>query len=131
VAEKLPDQVLLVLADLQGECIAGSLMYLSDTRLYGRYWGSVRQVNSLHFEACYYQGIEYCIEHNLQGFEPGAQGEHKLSRGFVPILTRSFHWLTANPFQRSIEDFIEHERLAVADYMEQLNALSPYRRVLE
>jgi predicted N-acyltransferase len=131
VAEQLPDQVLLVLADLQGECIAGSLMYLSDTRLYGRYWGSVRQVNSLHFEACYYQGIEHCIEHNLQIFEPGAQGEHKISRGFLPRLTRSYHWLAENPFQRSIEDFVGHERLAVAGYMKQLNALSPYRQELE
>ncbi|MCP3668641.1 MAG: N-acetyltransferase [Gammaproteobacteria bacterium] len=129
VGDQLPDQVLLVLADLHGECIAGSLMYLSDTRLYGRYWGSLRYVNSLHFEACYYQGIEYCIEHGLRIFEPGAQGEHKISRGFLPHLTRSYHRLGESPFYQSIENYVRHERQAVSDYMRQMEKQSPYRQV--
>ncbi|KAG1663448.1 UPF0585 protein [Nymphon striatum] len=92
VAHALPDQVILVLADdiskveendqnPKGECIAGSLMFASDTILYGRHWGCIEQIDKLHFEACYYQGIEYCIKHKLKKFEPGAQGEHKIARG--------------------------------------------------
>lgn len=134
VAEKLPDQILLVLADLpassntsQGECIAGSLMFRSDTRLYGRHWGCIEQIDKLHFEACYYQGIEYCIRNKLQVFEPGAQGEHKIARGFSPTETRSAHWLNNSPYQQSIEQYVEHERLAILEYRQQLS--SPYQEV--
>ena len=126
VANKLPDQVLLVLADNeQGECIAGSLMFYSDTTLYGRHWGCIEQVDKLHFEACYYQGIEFCIEKNLQVFEPGAQGEHKIARGFIPSLTRSSHWLNNSPFQDSIRHYIKQEKQSVAHYMQSLK--SPYK----
>ena len=125
VAQQLPDQTLLVLADnAEGECIAGSLMYASDTILYGRHWGCIEQVDKLHFEACYYQGIEYCIEHGLLRFEPGAQGEHKIARGFIPTLTRSTHWLNNSPFQTSIDNFVVHEKQAINDYMKSLK--SPY-----
>ncbi|HIO92641.1 MAG TPA: N-acetyltransferase [Leucothrix mucor] len=128
VAQQLPKQVLLILADTEaGECIAGSLMFISDTTLYGRHWGAIEQVDKLHFEACYYQGIEYCIKHNIQHFEPGAQGEHKIARGFVPTLTRSNHWLNDSPFQTSIEQFVEHEKEAVKDYMSNLK--SPYKDI--
>lgn len=126
VARQLPDQVLLVLADnARGECIAGSLMFSSDTILYGRHWGCTEQIDKLHFEACYYQGIEYCIQNKLQRFEPGAQGEHKIARGFVPTLTRSSHWLNNSPFQDSIENFVKHEQEAIAQYMQSLK--SPYK----
>ena len=126
VAQALPDQVLLVLADRpNGECIAGSLMYLSDTTLYGRHWGCSETVDKLHFEACYYQGIEYCIQHQLQRFEPGAQGEHKMARGFIPTLTKSSHWLNNSPFQTAIKQFTQHERDAVQDYINNLT--SPYK----
>ena len=126
VAEKLPDQVFLVLADLpSGECIAGSLMFRSDSRLYGRHWGCTHQVDKLHFEACYYQGIEYCIKHGLQVFEPGAQGEHKIARGFIPTETRSAHWLNNSPYQDSIAQYVQHERAAVTEYREELK--SPYQ----
>lgn len=128
VARQLPDQVLLVLADRDGECIAGSLMYHSDTTLYGRHWGSVEQVDSLHFEACYYQGIEFCIEHGLKLFEPGAQGEHKIARGFLPVLTRSSHWLVDEHFRGPVAAFARHERKAIADYMRQLEQSDPYRK---
>jgi len=127
VARQLPDQVLLVLADLDGVCIAGSLMFRSDSRLYGRHWGCSKEIDSLHFEACYYQGIEYAIEHQLQVFEPGAQGEHKMARGFLPTLTQSSHWMTANPFQSSIEKFVAHEKAAIEKYIEELQARSPYK----
>lgn len=126
VAKNLPDQVFLVLADLpSGECIAGSLMFRSDTKLYGRHWGCTHQVDKLHFEACYYQGIEYCIRNSLQVFEPGAQGEHKVARGFIPTETRSAHWLNNSPYQDSIAQYVDHECKAVTEYREQLK--SPYQ----
>ncbi|TCJ85253.1 GNAT family N-acetyltransferase [Cocleimonas flava] len=135
-AQSLPDQVILVLADDvsqptednqtdKARCIAGSLMYASDTILYGRHWGCIEQIDKLHFEACYYQGIEYCIEHKLEKFEPGAQGEHKIARGFIPTLTRSSHWLNNSPFQESIENFVKHEQAGVKAYMNSLK--SPYQ----
>ena len=134
VARALPDQVILVLADdiskdsldeTKGECIAGSLMFASDTILYGRHWGCIEQIDKLHFEACYYQGIKYCIEHKLKRFEPGAQGEHKIARGFIPTLTRSSHWLNNSPFQESIENHVKHEQAGVKAYMQSLK--SPYQ----
>lgn len=128
VARKIPDQVVLVLADLNEECIAGALMYRSDTTLYGRHWGCIRYVDSLHFEVCYYQGIEYCIRHGLQSFEPGAQGEHKISRGFIPTLTRSSHWVADEKLKKPIEDFTRRERRAVHAYMQQLQTMLPYRQ---
>jgi hypothetical protein len=130
VAERLPEQVLLVLADRAGECIAGSLMYQSDTTLYGRHWGTDRRVDGLHFEACYYQGIEHCIEQGLACFEPGAQGEHKLSRGFVPTLTRSSHWIRDDGFRGPIARYTEHEQAAIANYLEQLQPSIPYREAV-
>lgn len=130
VARALPDQVLLVLADLDGECIAGSLMYLSDTTLYGRHWGCSTEIDSLHFEACYYQGIEFCIERGLEAFEPGAQGEHKLARGFEPVQTRSAHWIAEQGFRSSIERFARFERQGVREYMGRLQSQSPFRKDL-
>ena len=128
VARQLPEQVVLVLADLGGECIAGALMYRSDTTLYGRHWGCVQYVDSLHFEVCYYQGIEYCIRHGLKSFEPGAQGEHKIARGFIPTLTRSSHWLADKRLQAPVADFARRERQAVEAYMRQLQSVLPYRQ---
>ncbi|MCB1758287.1 MAG: N-acetyltransferase [Gammaproteobacteria bacterium] len=127
VAKQLPDRVVLQLADLEGECIAGALMYRSDTRLYGRHWGCTRQIDGLHFELCYYRGIEYCIRERLRWFEPGAQGEYKLARGFTPRRTRSSHWLLDSRFHAAIGEFCGHEQKAVADYQRQLSDSSPYR----
>ncbi len=127
VAREMPDQILLVLADLGNECIAGALMYKSDHTLYGRHWGSTTHIDSLHFEACYYQGIEYCIANGLQHFEPGAQGEHKIARGFEPSLTRSFHWLREDRFRVPVTRYCEQERAAVADHMAELGSASAYR----
>lgn len=127
VAANLPDQVILVMADKNGECIAGSLMFRSATRLYGRHWGCTEYFDSLHFEACYYQGIEYCIQHKLQLFEPGAQGEHKVPRGFIPTLTRSSHWLASPAFQQAVRQHTLYEQRSVADYMQSVYAHLPYR----
>ena len=128
VARTMPESILLVLAELDGETIAGSLMYRSETTLYGRHWGCIEQVDYLHFEACYYRGIDYCIEHGLQLFEPGAQGEHKIARGFIPQITRSAHWLTEDFLREPIAHFIEHERRAVLQYKPQMDASIPYRK---
>jgi len=127
VAQTLPDHTVLVLADLDGETIAGSLMYRSDTTLYGRFWGCSEDIDCLHFETCYYQGIEYCIKQGLQKFEPGAQGEHKIARGFVPTLTKSSHFLSDSSFQTAISRYVEQEQNAILDYIQNLNQHLPYK----
>ncbi|MGD8931970.1 MAG: GNAT family N-acetyltransferase [Chromatiales bacterium] len=128
IAQRLPDRILLVLADLDGQCIAGSLMYLSDTTLYGRHWGCELQIDSLHFEACYYQGIEFCIARGLHSFEPGAQGEHKIARGFRPTLTRSSHWIVDSRFRQPIASYVQHEQDAVRHYMRELETSLPFKQ---
>ncbi|MDG6773059.1 GNAT family N-acetyltransferase [Thiomicrorhabdus sp. ZW0627] len=128
VAKSLPDQTVLVMADNpDGVCIAGALMYRSDTILYGRHWGCIEEVKNLHFEACYYQGIEYAIRHKLERFEPGAGGEHKIARGFIPVETQSSHWVSPNPFPEGLAQFIVEERNAIEDYIEECSEHSPYR----
>lgn len=127
VATSLPDQVVLVLADDGAETVAAALMYADDRTLYGRHWGTDRYVDSLHFETCYYQGIEYCIRHGLSRFDPGAQGEHKVARGFVPTETRSLHWIAQDAFRRAIADFVNRERRGVHGYMAAVEEHSPYQ----
>lgn len=127
IGETLADNIVLVLADLNGQCIAGALMFKSDTHLYGRHWGASQTVKNLHFEVCFYQGIEYAIKHNLQVFEPGAGGEHKIARGFSPVAMQSSHWLTINPFVQAMDDFILQEQQVVNDYIEDCIAHSPYK----
>jgi len=127
IAKTLPDNVLLVLADRDGACIAGALMYASDTTLYGRHWGSTEKVDQLHFEACYYQGIDYCIRNHIQCFEPGAQGEHKIARGFIPVITKSAHWLSSSVYHDAIANYCQHEQQAVAEYASQLQEKLPYK----
>ncbi len=127
VAQALPLQIVLVLADQNDQCIAGSLMFRSETHLYGRHWGCLQEVKNLHFEACFYQGIEYAIENGLQVFEPGAGGEHKIARGFVPIAMQSSHWLRVNPFPEGIERFILEEKQAVEEYAADCLKHAPYK----
>ncbi len=110
----MPRRVLAVLCRRGGQLIAGALLLRSATTLYGRYWGCSEQVEGLHFEACYYQGIEYCLREGLQRFEPGAQGEHKLARGFLPTATHSFHWIGDARFRGAIADALARERRAAA-----------------
>ena len=126
IAKTMPNQVLLFLADINGECVAGSLMFKSDTHLYGRHWGCAEQVDFLHFELCYYQGIDYAIKHKLQVFEPGAQGEHKVSRGFVPTQTQSLHFIQDSGFKKPIDDFCNLEKSHIKAYMQDVNQHNPY-----
>jgi hypothetical protein len=128
IAERMPDQVLLVIAEREGRAIAAALDLFGRDALYGRYWGSVEYVPGLHFEACYYQAIEFCIERGIGLFEGGAQGEHKHARGFLPETTRSFHWLAHPAFNRAVDEFVEREGAGIAAYVDELNERSPFRR---
>ncbi len=130
VAAQLPDQVLLILVNSGQHCVAGALMYHDDSTLYGRHWGCRGYLDSLHFEVCYYQGIEFCIERGLRRFDPGAQGEHKVARGFVPTETRSLHWIAGRPFQQAIADFVQREQSGVRGYIQAVEAHSPYQCVI-
>jgi len=101
-------------------------MLRSSSTLYGRYWGCLEQIEGLHFEACYYQGIDYCLREGLTVFEPGAQGEHKLARGFLPTRTRSFHWIADPRFRDAIADALAREARALDGYRDDLLEHSPY-----
>ncbi|MGH8171688.1 MAG: GNAT family N-acetyltransferase [Rhodanobacteraceae bacterium] len=122
----MPRRVLGVLCRRNGVLVAGALLLRSSTTLYGRYWGCSEQIEGLHFEACYYQGIDYCLREGLQRFEPGAQGEHKLARGFLPTKTESFHWIAEPAFREAIADALRRERRALDEYGDDLRAHSPY-----
>jgi len=126
--EALGDRVMLVVAEHQGETVAAALNLVASDALYGRYWGAARELHSLHFEACYYQGIEFAIEQGLARFEPGAQGEYKISRGFLPAPTWSAHWLRDQRLAAAVADFCGRERHALATRCEDLAEASPYRR---
>jgi predicted N-acyltransferase len=128
IGATLPDNVLAIVALLKGEPVATALCFRSEDTLYGRYWGSAGDFHSLHFETCYYQGIEYCIEQGLQHFEPGTQGEHKISRGFVPTETWSSHWLSHPQFASAIDEYLDRERAHIDEYIESAREHVPYRK---
>jgi len=126
----MPENLVIILARLNSQPIATAICFRSADTLYGRYWGSLADFHSLHFEACYYQGIEYCIEQGLQRFEPGTQGEHKISRGFRPTSTWSYHWLANRAFSSAVGEFLTQETAHVDTYMDDLEDHVPYRRDL-
>ena len=126
-ASPLAAQLALAVAFNGDDMIAAAFYLFDDTSLYGRYWGSVSDVDGLHFELCYYHGIEFCIRHGLQRFDPGVQGEHKILRGFEPEITFSLHWLADARFQRAIAQFCEQEAEAVLAYQREARSLLPYR----
>jgi len=128
VGMALKKQVLVVLATKGAEIIATSLFFVSDSTLYGRVWGCDEYYNHLHFECCYYQGIDYCIKNKLKRFDPGAQGEHKISRGFLPTRTCSAHWLADENFQQVIARYLQQEEHYINDYCKSLSLKSPYRQ---
>ena len=127
VARKLPDSVSLLIAKRDGVAVACALFLRSAEALYGRYWGSVEPLPFLHFELCYYQAIEYCIRHRLQHFEGGAQGEHKLARGLMPVRTHSAHWIADPRFRSAVDDFLQRERSHIGFYLDELSERAPYR----
>jgi predicted N-acyltransferase len=127
LGEAMPEAVVLVLAEREGQAVGGALCLRSDGALYGRYWGALDDVSGLHFEACYHQGIDYCIARGIARFEPGAQGEHKLARGFLPVATHSRHWLAEPRFHAALERWCAAEREATGRYRASLAAHSPFR----
>ncbi len=124
----LPGGVVLVEARRAGRVIAAALCLRDGHALYGRHWGSDEFIDGLHFETCYYQGLDYCLRHGLARFEPGAQGEHKVPRGFEPVATHSAHWVADEALRPAVADFVRHEARAVADYMATLRADLPWRQ---
>jgi len=129
MAEDLPEAWLLFIAERGGKPIASSLIALSaDASVaYGRYWGALERVDCLHFEACYYQPLAWCIEHGVQRFEGGAQGEHKMARALMPVKTTSAHWLAHPAFADAVERFLEREDEGIANYLDHLGERSPFR----
>ena len=127
LAQAMPRQLVLFLAERDGQSIAGALCLRGGDTLYGRYWGASESLPGLHFETCYYQGIDYCLREGLRVFEPGAQGEHKLARGFLPTLVRSRHWIADPAFAEAIGRWCIEETASVQRYASALTAHSPFR----
>ena len=127
----MPDNILMVVAYRGSTPIAAALDLYDHERLWGRHWGALEHVPGLHFEACYYQGIEFCIEQKLQIFEGGAQGEHKLARGFLPVTTWSTHQIGDRRFAAAIGDFLVREGDGIAHYVSELEEHAPYRKAAE
>ncbi|MDM0049553.1 GNAT family N-acetyltransferase [Variovorax sp. J22R115] len=138
MAASMPEAWLLFIAERGGKPIAASLIALSAGRggddaserplvAYGRYWGALERVDCLHFEACYYQPLQWCIEHGVERFEGGAQGEHKMARALMPVMTTSAHWLAHPAFADAVERFLEREGAGIENYMDHLGERSPFR----
>ena len=127
ITERMGDRLLLFLADRDGLPIAGALNLIGPDTLYGRYWGTIAEVPFLHFELCYYQAIEWSIAHGLSSVQAGAQGEHKLARGYEPVITRSAHFIPNPGFRDAVAEFLEGERGAIATEFEWLMGALPYK----
>ncbi|MGZ8240604.1 MAG: GNAT family N-acetyltransferase [Methylobacter sp.] len=127
-AAAMGDRLLLVLAVKDKKYVGAALSFVGTDTLYGRYWGCHEEYNALHFEACYYQGLDYCIEHGLKRFDSGAQGEHKISRGFEPVTTYSAHWLRDEQFAKAIEHFLAEEQQAIQLYKQDATTYLPFKK---
>lgn len=128
LGQYMADRVVLIFAYDGEEPIAGAINFIGKDRLYGRNWGATRDIPFLHFEICYYQAIEYAIAHGLKVVEAGAQGEHKLARGYLPVTTYSAHWISHPGLRHAVADYLEAERPAVEREQEALESFSPFRR---
>lgn len=127
IGTAMPQHMLLVIATREGRPIASALNYVTGKTMHGRSWGTFEFHSGLHFETCYYKAIEYCIAHNIRSFEGGAGGEHKLARGFLPVATRSAHWLGQPQFAQAVENYLIQEADAIAEYVDDLNERSPFK----
>jgi predicted N-acyltransferase len=139
MAKTMPHDWVMFIAERQGQAIAASLIATNTSSVsadaglaqpvaYGRYWGALERVDCLHFEACYYQPLSWCISHGYQRFEGGAQGEHKLARALLPVCTTSMHWLAHPEFFNAVEQFLTQEREGMAHYMDELQLHSPFKK---
>jgi len=131
LGETMPEHLLLVLARRDGQYIAGALFFTGGDTLYGRYWGCTEEYQFLHFETCYYQGIEWCIQHGIKRFDSGAQGEHKIQRGFKPVRTSSCHWVRHPDFALAIARFLQEEEQYIGEYVNRAAEFLPFRKDLE
>jgi predicted N-acyltransferase len=127
--ETMRDDILLVLASRDGQPVAGALNFIGRNTLFGRYWGCTEDHPCLHFELCYYRAIDWAIENRLAHVEAGAQGEHKLARGYLPVPVHSLHWIANDSFAQAIADYLEAERRAVSEDIEIITSYGPFRRV--
>ena len=125
----MPERCLLILARREGRTIAGALNMIGGDCLYGRYWGAIEHHAHLHFEVCYYQAIDYAIRHGLARVEAGAQGEHKLARGYLPVTTYSAHWIADPGLRKAVERYLKQERAMIAENSGDLKEMGPYRKV--
>jgi predicted N-acyltransferase len=127
VGAQMPANVLLVMACRGSKNMAAALSFKDQIKLYGRYWGCLQESQFLHFETCYYQGIQYAISNKLQSFDSGAQGEHKIQRGFEPIVTQSNHWIANTDFDAAIADFLTKESVYIRSYREEAMTYLPFK----
>jgi len=128
IGQSMPDRVLLIMARRAGRWIAGAINFIGSDTLYGRHWGAIEHHPFLHFEVCYYQAIDYAITHGLKRVEAGAQGEHKIARGYEPVTTYSAHYIADPGLRRAIADYLKRERSHVAVATEELAAYAPFRK---
>ncbi|MEJ2416510.1 MAG: GNAT family N-acetyltransferase [Exilibacterium sp.] len=128
LGKTIPDKLVLVLAKYHGDIVAAALNFRDDHTLYGRYWGCRAEFDALHFEACYYRGIEYAIANGLQRFDPGAQGEHKIQRGFIPTPTWSNHWIADARFRPAIEAYLHRDAQSSKHYIEDATTYLPFKK---
>lgn len=128
IGERMADRILLVIAERDGTPIAGALNLIGGEALYGRYWGCTEDYAFLHFELCYHQAVDYAIEHGLSRVEAGAQGEHKIARGYEPVETRSAHWIADAGFRRAIAQYLENERAQNAAEVDMLAEYTPFKK---
>ena len=127
IGEAMPQHILLIIAERNGKPIASSLVFHDERTLYGRYWGALEEVACLHFETAYYQPLEFCIARKIALFEGGAQGEHKMARGFLPEKTWSAHWLAHPAFADAIEHFLQQEAGGITAYIDELSERNPFK----
>ncbi len=128
IGNSMPQNLLLIFARRDGIRIAAALDVIGNDAMYGRYWGALDYQPGLHFEVCYYQAIEHCIANGINRFEGGAQGEHKLARGLMPVETMSAHWLARPEFAQAIEDYLRRETGGIAHYVDELNDRTPFKQ---
>jgi predicted N-acyltransferase len=121
-------QPVIFFAEIDGKKVAGSLCFQGKDILYGRHWGASIMIDSLHFECCYYQGIEYCINNNIKFFDPGVQGEHKIRRGFEPRLCNSYHFIMKEDFRNAVDSFCKEEYKSIMQYIAACDEYTPIKK---
>jgi len=129
IGDTMPDDVLLVMAKREGQWVAGAINFIGSDTLFGRHWGAIEQHPFLHFEVCYYQAIDFAIQRGLKRVEAGAQGEHKIARGYLPQTTYSAHYIADPSLRRAVRDYLKHERMYVQDAVRELTEAGPFRKI--